>query len=136
MEPDPKQFESPAPASPDPLDVPPVVRITPEEVAKAPPPPPRPGWPQSIPGPEPKKPRRSKLAFATLILGILSIFLTCIIGGVALLSGALALAALHSNPHLKGMKPALIGLSLGILSCVGWPIAAFMLFLVIETLVA
>ncbi|HLF91929.1 MAG TPA: serine protease [Planctomycetota bacterium] len=98
----------------------PILRVTPEEVAKAVPPPPRPGFQQPPPPPAPAGPRRSRLAIAGFVLGLLGLGLTSLVGFAALLTSALALAALHANSDLRGKKLAVTGLILGLVSFVGW----------------
>jgi S1-C subfamily serine protease len=98
----------------------PIVRVTAEEVARAVPPPPLPRYQLPVPPPAPKGPRVSRLAVAALVFGVLGIPLTFLVGGIALVSGAIALAITFSNPDLRGKKLALSGLLLGLVSCVGW----------------
>ena len=108
---------------PKPPEPPPIVRVTPEEVARAVPPPPLPRYQLQVPPPPPKGPRTSRLAVAALVFGVLGIPLTFLVGGIALVSGAIALAITFSDPDLRGRKMALSGLLLGLVSCVGWSYA-------------
>ena len=104
----------------DPVDLPPVLRVSPEEVARAAPPPPSrvAGAPPPIQAPPP--PRWSRLAVTSLVLGLLGIPLTCLPGLFALLAGALALSAIHADSSLRGKKTALGGMALGLISLIGW----------------
>lgn len=108
------------PAAPEPQ--PEQIRLSVEEVAKAVPPPPRPRWQQPPPPPVPKGPRTSRLAAASLILGVLSLPLTMLVGTLAMLAGALGLGAISADPDLKGKKLAVAGLVLGIISFIGWSV--------------
>jgi S1-C subfamily serine protease len=109
----------PPPPTPEPPEL---VRLSAEEIAKAVPPPPRPRWQQPPPPPSPKGPRTSRLAAASLILGILGLPLTMLVGTLAMLAGALGLGAISADPELKGRRLAVIGLALGIVSFIGWSI--------------
>ncbi len=108
--------QKPVPAAPDPG----VIRVSAEEAAKAVPPPPLPRFQQPPPPPAPKGPRTSRLAVASFVLGLLGLPLTCLVGLLAMVAGALGLAAVHANNDLKGKKLALAGLLLGVVSFVGW----------------
>lgn len=103
---------------PDPLDLPPLLKVTPDEVSRAVPPPPR--QRPLPPAPPASGPRRSKLAVCALVLGIGSLFFTCLVGTLAILAGSLAIAAVRSDPNLRGLRMAVCGLLLGIVSLGGW----------------
>jgi S1-C subfamily serine protease len=111
--------EKPVPAPSEP----PVIKVTPEEAAKAVPPPPRPRFQPPIPPKVEEGPRTSRLAVASLVFGILGLPLTCLVGAIALLAGALGLAATHADTNLRGRKLAVAGLLLGVLSFAGWSFA-------------
>ncbi len=109
----------PAEKPPDPLELPPVLRVTPEEAARATPPPPRLG-PAVPPPPPPRGPRTSRLALFAFIVGIAGIPLTGLVGLLAIVAGALGLAATRSDTGLRGTRMAVSGMVQGIVSLFGW----------------
>jgi S1-C subfamily serine protease len=113
----------------DPIDLPPVIRVSPDEVARAVPPP-KPVSPfqaQAVPM-KVEKPHRTPMATAALVFGILGLAVV-LLGPVAIICGVLALAAIHGNPGvLRGTKLAATGVVLGVVGLVGWT-GVFFLFL-------
>lgn len=107
----------------DPADLPEVIKITSDEVARAMPPPPR--FQQVMPPAREPSVRTSKLAVASLAMGIAGLPLTCLFGFLAVAAGVAAAVSLHWNAHLRGMKLAVAGMALGVVSLVGWPIALY-----------
>lgn len=104
-----------------PLDLPPVIRVTPEEAGKAVPLPPRPRYHHSLPPLPPRaleRPRVSRLAITTLVLGLLPV--TPVPGVLALVMGALAIHAIRNDPLLRGTRLAVIGMILGALGMAAW----------------
>lgn len=104
---------------PDPLDLPPLLKVTPDEVSRAVPPPSR-GAALLPPAPPARGPRRSRLAVSAMVLGIGGLFLTCLVGTLAVISGSLAIGAIRSDPELRGIRMAVCGLVLGLVSLGGW----------------
>jgi hypothetical protein len=79
---------------------------------KAPPPPLRP-----VPiTPLPVQVRNSPMAVWSMVLGILSVVCCQILGPVAIVLGAVALANLKTHPELTGRGFAMAGIILGVLS--------------------
>lgn len=103
-------------------DDPPRIRISPEEVAAAVPPP-RPGYP-SAPARPPQSPKRSQLAVASLVLALIGVPLVgFLLGPIAILCGAFAISSIHNRDDLRGLGLAVAGLALGVVDFVGWLIA-------------
>lgn len=103
----------------DPLELPPILRVTPEEAARATPPPPRVG-PALPPPPAPRGPRTSRLAIFALVFGIASVL--PLVGLFAIVTGALGLAATRSDSLLRGTRLAVAGMILGVISLFGWTV--------------
>lgn len=112
-----------------PQDPPPVIRVTPEEVDRAEPPPPRTMGLQPVMVRPPKGPRWSQMAVLTFILGILGLLLLGLPGLLALITGALALSSLHADETLKGRKLAISGMLFGLVGLAGWSVAGVYLVL-------
>ncbi|MHC4607751.1 MAG: trypsin-like peptidase domain-containing protein, partial [Planctomycetota bacterium] len=102
------------------------IRITSDEVRHAVVPPtkvPRMGIDPYQPD---RPPRMSALAVTAFVVGILSIpIFGALTGPVAIIAGALGLAATHSRADLKGFRLAAVGMSLGILSFIGWGVLLY-----------
>ncbi|QSQ20736.1 trypsin-like peptidase domain-containing protein [Pyxidicoccus parkwayensis] len=98
------------------------IRIDPEEVARAVPPPPPHLYAsrQAVPRVE-APPRVDRLAVGALVLSLLGIPLVgCLMGPIAIICGALALSRLYGREDVRGSGMALAGLLLGAVEFVGW----------------
>ncbi len=103
------------------------LRITPEEVAAAVPPAPRLARP-APPPPAPAGPRLSQLAVASFVTAALGVPLPgLLLGPIAVLLGALALASIHARADRRGTRLAVAGLLLGVLDLAGWGVAVFVM---------
>jgi len=91
------------------------IRIEPQEVARA-------LLPGSARSASTSR-RWSQLAVASLALAVLGIpLLGCLLGPVAMLCGALAIASTSGNERLRGFRLAVAGTLLGIADFVGWTV--------------
>ncbi|HET9451702.1 MAG TPA: trypsin-like peptidase domain-containing protein [Aggregicoccus sp.] len=103
------------------------LRITPEEVAAAVPPPRRWEPPQAQAGSDSATAPVSRLAVASLTLALVGVPLVgCLLGPIAIVCGALALSQLHGREDRRGSGLALAGLGVGVLTFVGWSIGLWL----------
>lgn len=100
------------------------IRISPEEVAAAVPPPP--AWISPAPPRPAPAVRTSQLAIASLATAVVGIPLVgLLLGPIAIVLGALGIAQIHGRTDRKGMRLAVLGVALGCLEFVAWGIGLY-----------
>jgi S1-C subfamily serine protease len=72
--------------------------------------------------------RTSRMAVASLILGITGLFLAGVPGVFAAVTGAIALGAILNDRRLKGALWAVVGIGLGVTAVTGWLAVAILYF--------
>lgn len=107
----------------------PPLRISPEEAWAAVPPPAR-ARPAQPPPPEYRAEDGglSHLAVGSLVLALAGVPLVgCLLGPLAVVTGALAVASIAARPERRGMRLAYAGILLGFLDFAGWGVGIYLL---------